>query len=108
MNDQTIKADAGKARLSLVPMRILYDVAEVRQYGVQKYGDNNNWKRVDLRRYVNALLRHTLAFVEDYNSEDEESGIPHYKHMACNMAFICAMMPEERRKTKQRSLSDAV
>ena len=61
-------------------------------YGTKKYGDPDNWKRVDLRRYVNALLRHTLAFVEDYNSEDEESGIPHYKHMACNMAFICEIL----------------
>lgn len=23
---------------------------------------------------------------------DTESGIPHYKHMACNMAFICEML----------------
>lgn len=98
MNDQTIKADAGKARLSLVPMRILYDIAEVRQYGVQKYGDNTNWKRVELNRYIDALLRHLTAFVEDPESVDEESGIEHYKHMACNMAFICALIDAERRK----------
>lgn len=108
MNDQTIKADAGKARLSLVPMRILYDVAEVRQHGVQKYGDNTNWKRVELERYVDALMRHLTAFVEDPESVDAESGIEHYKHAACNMAFICALMPEERRKAKQGSLSDGV
>lgn len=28
----------------------------------------------------------------DPDSKDDESGIPHYKHMACNMAFICDMM----------------
>lgn len=101
MNDQTIKADAGKARLSLVPMRILYDVAEVRQYGVRKYGDNTNWKRVELERYIDALLRHVTEFVEDPNGVDNESGIEHYKHAACNMAFICALIhAEESNRTE--------
>lgn len=86
------KLDAGKLEIDLVPTQIIRDVAEVRMYGNKKYGDPDNWKTVELRRYVNALLRHTLAFVDDYNSVDEESGIPHYKHMACNMAFICEMM----------------
>ena len=31
--DQTAKADAGKARLSLVPTQIIWDIAEVREYG---------------------------------------------------------------------------
>lgn len=86
------KSDAGKPRLSLVPMQIIWDIAEVREYGIKKYKDPDNWKRVELDRYVDALLRHTLAFVEDHDSVDEESGLYHYKHMACNMAFICAMM----------------
>ena len=73
-------------------MQILWDVAEIREYGTKKYKDPDNWKRVEMQRYVDALLRHTLAFVEDHHSVDEESGLAHYKHMACNMAFICAMM----------------
>lgn len=90
--NQTAKSDAGKPELDLVPMQILYDIAEVRAYGNRKYGDPNNWKSVELRRYVNALLRHMVEFVKDYDSEDKESGIEHYKHAACNMAFICEMM----------------
>ena len=92
LRDQTAKADGGKPRLSLVPMQIIWDVAEIREYGTKKYKDPDNWKRVERERYVDALLRHTLAFVEDHQSVDEESGLAHYKHMACNMAFICAMM----------------
>ena len=92
LRDQTAKADGGKPRLSLVPMQIIWDVAEIREYGTKKYKDPDNWKRVEMERYVDALLRHTLAFVEDHQSVDEESGLAHYKHMACNMAFICAMM----------------
>ena len=90
--DQSAKADAGKLQISLVPTQIVKDIAEVRMYGNKKYGDPDNWKTVEMRRYVDALLRHTLEFVAAPNSVDSESGIPHYKHMACNMAFICEMM----------------
>ena len=46
MKDQKAKADGGKARLSLVPMQIMYDVAAIRGYGVMKYPDGGpeNWK----------------------------------------------------------------
>ena len=91
---QVAKADDGKLEIDLVPMQIVRDIAEVRMYGNRKYGDPENWRQVELRRYINALLRHTLAFAESANSIDEESGIPHYKHMACNAAFICHMMAE--------------
>lgn len=89
---KSAKSDAGKLQLSLVPTQIIRDVAQVRMYGTEKYGDPDNWKKVEMQRYVNALYRHFLAFVDDPASTDEESGIPHYKHMACNMAFICEMM----------------
>lgn len=94
MNDQTVKADAGKRRLSLVQWQIAYDIAEVREYGCDKYGDPNNWKRVEFERYVDAMLRHTLAFVRDPFGVDEESGIEHYKHAECNWSFISEMMQE--------------
>ena len=94
MADQTAKSDAGKLRLSLVPTQIIRDVAEVRMYGTAKYGDLENWRRVEMRRYVDALYRHFLAFVDNPVSMDAESGLYHYKHMACNMAFICEFMEE--------------
>jgi hypothetical protein len=103
INDQTIKADAGKLQLSLVPWQIVYDIAEVRKYGNDKYGDSESWKRVDRQRYIDALLRHVLAFAADPESVDGESGIEHYKHAACNMAFLSAMM-----EGKTSRLSDAL
>lgn len=92
MYDQEVKSDKGKLRISLVPTQIAKDIAEVRMYGVEKYKDPNNWKAVELERYIDALLRHTLEFVNNYKSIDNESGIEHYKHMACNMAFICEIL----------------
>jgi hypothetical protein len=34
-NKQQAKADAGKPRLTLVPRRILFDIAKVREYGTK-------------------------------------------------------------------------
>lgn len=92
MNDQAIKADAGKLRLSLVPSQIIRDIAQVRMYGVEKYSDTDSWRKVEIDRYIDALYRHFLSFLDGQHSIDPESGIEHYKHMACNMAFICALM----------------
>lgn len=90
-DDTEAKADTGKPRISLVPTQIIRDIAAVREYGNKKYGDPNNWRKVEVQRYIDALLRHTLAFWEDQNGVDEESGLPHLSHIACNVAFLCEM-----------------
>ncbi|MFQ7110280.1 MAG: dATP/dGTP diphosphohydrolase domain-containing protein [Anaerovoracaceae bacterium] len=83
------KADAGKPRLSLVPSEIIRDIARVREYGNDKYGDPENWKTVEPERYRDAAYRHLLAYVDDPAGVDEESGLPHLWHLACNVAFLC-------------------
>ena len=99
MNDQNAKADAGKPDLTLVPRQIIWDIAEVRGYGVQKYpnGGPENWRQVEIQRYRAALLRHLLKYLDDPDGVDEESGIEHWKHAACNMSFICALEHERQR-----------
>lgn len=94
MNDQTAKADAGKIRPTLVPVEVIEDIAVVREYGNAKYGDPDNWKTVEVERYRDALYRHLLEYIKDPKSKDAESGIEHYKHMATNIAFICALERE--------------
>lgn len=88
MQDQTIKADAGKLRLSLVPVEIIRAVARVREYGVDKYGAAESWRSVEAERYREALLRHILAWWDDPSGVDAESGLPHLWHAACNIAFL--------------------
>ena len=90
-NDQTIKADAGKLKLTLVPRSVIKAIAEIRQYGVDKYGDNDNWRRVEPERYKDAAFRHFLAYLDDPNGIDEESSLPHLWHLACNIAFLCEL-----------------
>ena len=90
---QLYKDTKGKPKLSLVPPQIMFDIAEVREYGNKKYPSDgkDNWKKVGIDDYKDDLLRHTMKYLQDPKSKDEESGIEHYKHMACNIAFICEM-----------------
>lgn len=86
--DQTIKADAGKPKLSLVPRQIIFDIAKVREYGLQKYGKSESWKQVDIQRYRDAAFRHFMAYLDDPQGVDAESGLSHLSHLACNIAFL--------------------
>lgn len=86
-NDQSAKADKGKLELSLVNPELVKAVAEVRMYGTEKYGNSENWRKVEPKRYVDALYRHLLAYIEG-NEVDEESGLSHLAHMACNISFL--------------------
>lgn len=91
MYNQEAKADSGKPQLRLVPTRITKCIARVREYGTKKYHDPENWRRVEKERYVDAMYRHLLEYIKDEKSVDEESGLPHLWHLACNVAFLCEM-----------------
>jgi hypothetical protein len=91
MADQSVKADGGKIRPTLVPSSLIRAVATVRGYGCEKYGDPENWRKVEPQRYRDALYRHLLAYVEDPHGVDAESGLPHLWHLACNAAFLIEM-----------------
>ena len=89
--EQEAKADAGKLRITLVPTEIIRAIAKVRMYGTEKYHDPENWKRVSAERYRDALMRHILAYLDDPSSVDDESGLKHIWHAACNIAFLIQM-----------------
>ena len=83
------KNDKDKLDLTLVPRQIIWDIAAVRRYGNKKYGSPDNWKNVEAKRYRAAAFRHFLAYLNDPTGVDEESGLPHLSHLACNIAFLC-------------------
>lgn len=89
------KQRTGKPMIRMVPPQINRDIAEVREYGNEKYQDPDNWKDVPLEDFVDAFLRHVLDFMDDWRSVAADSKIKHYKHMACNLAFICEKLKAE-------------
>ena len=106
MNKQEAKADVGKAKLSLVPRQIIWDVAAIREYGNNKYpeGGPDNWKNVEVERYRDALYRHFLLYLDDPHGVDEESGYPHLWHVACNVAFLCDLEKQYLQKHEKIEL----
>ena len=92
---QEAKADAGKPRLSLVPPAVIEAVGRVRTYGTEKYGDPDNWRKVEPERYRDALIRHICAWMRNPHAVDKESGLPHLEHIACNVAFLLEMECEK-------------
>lgn len=93
--EQAVKADSGKPILSLVPKEIIYEIEKVRSFGAKKYKDPDNWKLVEIERYHEALLRHTLAVWNDIYARDRESGLLHLSHIATNIAFLLEMMKDK-------------
>ena len=89
---QTAKYDEGKPDYTLVPKALISGCERVRRYGVQKYHDPDNWKKVEPERYWKALIRHVLAAWYDYRAVDQESGLLHLEHIVCNAAFLLEMM----------------
>lgn len=100
-NDQSAKADAGKLPLTLVPREIIRAIAATRLYGVKKYGDPDNWKRVSKERYRDAAFRHFIAYLDDPDGMDEESGLPHLWHCVTNFAFLCELEKEAIDKNRE-------
>lgn len=92
----TYKTDKDKPRLDLVPPAIIEAVGAIRTYGVSKYGENTNWEKVEKHRYRAALIRHLCGYLHDPKSVDEESGLLHLWHMACNIAFLCELEKENK------------
>lgn len=63
-------------------------IAAVLTYGCEKYAEDS-WQQVPngKARYESALDRHMNAW-KDGEKYDEESGLPHLAHAACNMMFV--------------------
>lgn len=82
------KETNGKPILSLVPRGINECIAWVRGYGNKKYGSADGWKQMSRQDYWEACLRHAEKARNNIDSVDEESGLPHTWHLACDLSFI--------------------
>lgn len=104
---QTAKSDSGKPDIYLVPPEIIEAIAKVRMYGNEKYHDPDNWKTVAESRYFSALMRHLITWrkAKDnpdlYSAVDEESGIDHLWHAACNLAFMISMEEQKKKEVNK-------
>lgn len=84
----TMKYDAGKWRLSLIPVSCIRSIVSVLEFGAAKYKEDN-WQTVPQarRRYYDAAIRHLTAWW-DGERNDPESQLPHLAHAACCVIFL--------------------
>ena len=81
------KHDTGKPKLSYVPVEAIAGISRALEYGANKYGKGNFKSGMDHTRVIDALLRHTYAYVggEDV---DQESGLSHLDHAGACVAIL--------------------
>jgi len=91
------KDDKGKVRPTLLPIEGIEGMLEVMEYGAKKYCVGG-WREVPNAeaRYKDALLRHLFEELKQPGSKDEESGLSHMAHAACNALFLLSF----QRKSK--------
>ena len=78
-----------KPRLGLVSPYLIEAVGKVRTYGsMEKYRDTEKWRTVEPEYYRDAMMRHLVAYMKDPQAIDQESGLPHLWHLACNVNFL--------------------
>lgn len=89
-----LKHDGGKPRLDLVPPEIIEAVGTVMTFGAEKYGEGS-YRNVEPKRYRAALMRHICKWLKEPYGKDEDSGLPHLWHVACNVAFLLELDKEK-------------
>lgn len=82
------KFDQEKSRVDLIPPEFILAVGDILRHGAKKYAPND-WKNLENAedRYYGAAMRHLLEYRKG-SKTDEESGLSHLAHAACNLAFL--------------------
>lgn len=93
-----VKEHEGKLRWSLLPLDALREVVKVLEFGAKKYS-KDNWKKVEGARdlYFDAALRHLTSWYEGEDA-DQETGLHHLAHAACDVLFLVSMFPVTAKK----------
>jgi len=79
--NKAIKYDDNKPRFDLIPVKPLYELAEIYTMGAKKYKPNNWRKGISWGRIFAAIMRHLWAFWLGQNN-DKESKKSHLAHAA--------------------------
>ena len=73
--------------MELIPTSAYVGLGRVLTHGAEKYGPNT-WQDVEYERYVGALIRHLIAFIDDPTGVDSDSGLKHTEHLLANAVFL--------------------
>lgn len=88
-----LRDNSTKAPITMVleATRAIEGIARVLAFGAKKYGRRNWMKGLKYTEIMDSSDRHQLAMLRGEDT-DEESGLPHADHFACNALFLSEMM----------------
>ena len=91
-NTKGVKFDALKPSMISVPKDAMYDMGTAFRYGINKYGDDMNYRHgMSVTRQIDAAIRHLYQFLDGENL-DMENGVPtsgasHLGHAMASIAM---------------------
>lgn len=88
-----LRFNAGKPPFHLIDPYFLEDLARVLDFGRQKYAEDNWRKGLSVNECLSSLQRHVMA-IQKGEDFDEETGLPHSAHIACNAQFLHFMLDQ--------------
>lgn len=80
--------NAGKPQWTLFDVSVFEGVVRVLEFGAKKYGVDNWKKGFKWSSIMNSMYRHLYKWWYKGEENDEESGLPHMDHVACNVYFM--------------------
>jgi hypothetical protein len=87
--EKGVRYDEGKPRMDLIPGDALIEIAKVLSYGAAKYSDRNWEKGMDYHKLYAPIQRHLWKWWQG-EELDEESGLHHLAHAACDILMLQA------------------
>lgn len=86
---KALKYDDNKVDWAILPLGAVEEIIKVMKFGESKYARGNFAEGTGLSytRLLNALVRHTFAFMRGEDL-DPESGLSHMAHAGCCVLFI--------------------
>ena len=95
MTEEALKFDNGKLPMDLLDPEWMEGVAQVLQFGAQKYAAHNWRKGMEWGRLYAAIQRHLNAFAKGWEYDDE-TGLSHLLHASCGLMFLYEMQRYRR------------
>lgn len=81
------KDDGTKLRMHLMPPEPVRQIVKVLEFGAKKYAANAWRDGIAWNRILDAAERHIAKWKEG-DTYDDESGLNHLAHAACNLVFL--------------------
>lgn len=72
--------------------KAMFKMARVLQEGKEKYGDDENWRKIPVEEHLNHMIIHAYAYLAGDRSDE------HLSHIMCRAKFAQAVALQEQQE----------